>query len=185
MDSKEGKRRIREFQRLLIRSEKLDNHDLLKINITELNKQFGDLVKDNLIASNQEKEYSAQIQKIQDKIAPKIAPPKKNNDKKMKNYLPQNDEKDIEKERLKHSEITNDILALSSQLKNKVAEVSVKVAIDEEVLNTVHDNMQTIVDGAQKTGNQMTTTVSERLGWRVYIQFGFIVLVYVIVTIVF
>ena len=66
-----------------------------------------------------------------------------------------------------------------------MSEVSVKVAIDEEVMNTVHDNMQTIVDGAEKTGNQMSTTVSERLGWRIYFQFGFIILVYVIVTIVF
>lgn len=184
-NSQESKRRIREFQRLLARSKKLDNHELLKNNITELNKQYGDLIKDSLLESYQEKEYSAQIQQIQEKNAPKIASPKKNNEKQRKNYSPQNDEKDIEKERLKHSELTNDILALSSQLKNKVSEVSVKVAIDEEVLNTVHDNMQTIVDGAEKTGNQMTTTVSERLGWRAYIQFGFVILVYVIITIVF
>lgn len=181
----ENQRRIREFLRLLSRSEKLDDLDLLNINITELNKQFSDLAKDNLIDSTKEKEYSAKIQKIQEKMAPKIAPPKKDRENTKKFVSNVNDEKDIEKERQKHTEITNDILALSNQLKEKVSEVSVKVALDEEVMNTVHDNMQTIVDGAEKTGNQMSTTVSERLGWRIYFQFGFIILVYVIVTIVF
>ncbi|OHT02363.1 hypothetical protein TRFO_30555 [Tritrichomonas foetus] len=179
----EQQRKIREFQRLLARSEKISDIEMLKLNVAELSNKFNDLSKEKLITSTQEKEFSNAVQRIQNKLNPKIVAAKKEKPKnEFKPQFSQNSEKDIAKERIKHNELANSLLDLSGQLVDRVSKVSVKVAEDEEIMKTVHENMNTISNGANQTQNQMNTTVSERLGWRAYKYLIIVIAVYLLIT---
>ena len=180
-----SQRKTREFLRLLDRTANLNDPDQVKMNVAVLDNKLSDLIRDNVFNENQEKEYSQKIHGLQAKITPKIEVNQSKREQLMNvNLTISKDDQDIAKERMKHDKITSDILDLSNQLKDRVSKVSVKVAEDEEVINTVHENMHSISDKALSTNKQMNITVSQRLGLTAYKYLAIVIIVYLIITII-
>lgn len=177
------KKRIREFLRLLSRSENLDDPVLIKSNIAELNRQYTDLFEDNLIPPHKEIEYMGKIRQIQDKLNPKVAPSKVK--ARIEPNHKENDEESISQERERHQQILTKMLVETSKLNEKAGQISIKQTIDEEILKETSNNLESLNNAAKKTTDHLNVTKSERLGWRTYFEFLFFIGVYIVITIFF
>jgi hypothetical protein len=176
-------RKIREFQRLLARSDEIVDVKFLKANSRLLESKFNDLRADGVLSGGQIAEFTTHMKAIQQRLAPQIALPKPK-------PVParcdtDDDTADISKERIKQDAITSDLLNLTYQLKDNVGKVALVSASDAEVLTEVVQNVEGIATGAEKTQNQFTEVTGERLGWKVYYWLVLVILTYVLVTFLF
>jgi hypothetical protein len=176
-------RKLREFQRLLARSEDLVDLKLLRANSRLLESKFTELRTDNSFSSDQISRYSAQLQAIQQRLAPQVSLPKPRPIP--SRFDPPDEEIDISKERIKQDAITSDLLNLTYRLKENVGKVAVASASDAEVLSEVSDSVEGIATGAEKTQSNFNEVKSERLGWKVYYWLVLVIVTYMIVSFLF
>jgi hypothetical protein len=177
------RRSLREFQRLLARSDEMTDLGLLKSNSRLLESKFSDLRSSNSLSSEQISEYSARLKTIQQRLTPQIVLPKPK--PRFSALQLEEDTEDISKERIKQDEITNDLLRATYKLRENVGKVSTVTATDAEVLSGVAQNMEGIADGAHQTQSKLMEVKSERLGWKVYYWLVLVILTYIVVTFIF
>ena len=172
-------RKLREFERLLVRSERLEDQELLKVNAAAIDAEYSELRKEGVIRKDEEKEYLLRIKKIQNKIGPKIAPVKP----KAKPVVPMKGITDDE--RAKHAQYTDEILELAEQLKRNAGEIAQHTEEDKAVMETVQESVGGVADAAEKNRHQFDEVKSERLGWKVYYQLFIVIVIYIVVSFVF
>lgn len=174
-------RRLREFERLLTRTDKLQDPEMIKINVAALESQLSALRNDNILSSEQIQDYARHVSKLQNSIGPKIAAPKP----RAKTQAITSEEMEIAKERMKHGELTDEMLELTEKTKENVIRLSTHIAEDKDILNQVHNDIESISNGAEKTKLQFNQTKGERLGFfKVYGRLITILIIFLIVRII-
>jgi uncharacterized phage infection (PIP) family protein YhgE len=175
-------REIREFRRLLTRSEAINDEENLKINLAVIHSQFSELQNRHILSSNDEKELSRRVRAIQSKIVPKRVVSEKTRESKGVKHQA---ERGVEAELKRHAELTSDLVVLTEKLKETVNETSHVAAADAEVLDAVKDHIASVGEGASKTKKNMDVVKSSRLGWEVYYWFAIVVGVFIVVNFIF
>lgn len=174
-------RKLKDFQRLVSRTESLNDIESIKENMGEIDKQFNELRNTNALTVTQSNEYYNRISKIQRKLAPGIT----SNVRKARTMEVRHKDIDFDKERQKHDQIAQEILGYTSKIKDNVIKLGVISAEDSEVLSNVHKNVEHANDKSTKTNEEMRVTKNERIGWRAYIWLIKIVVVFFLVRFIF
>lgn len=172
-------RKLREFERLLVRSERLEDQELLKMNAAAIENVYAELRKEGAFERDTEKRYLARIKEIQNKIGPKITAAKP------RPAPVVNSASTTEDELAKHAKYTDEILALSEQLKRNAGEIALQSADDQKVMDDVLKSVDGVATGSEKNRDQFQEVKNERLGWKVYYQLAVVVVIYMVVSFVF
>jgi hypothetical protein len=159
-------RKVREFQRLLVRCEDITDLKILKANLSCLEARFDELRRGNSLPPPDIDDYTSRLKALQQRLTPKvvISPPKT----RPVAVDTQADSADLAQERIKQEALTSELLNLTHQLKENVGRVAVAAASDLEVLTEVGANVDGISTGAETTTSELTEVKGERLGWKVY-----------------
>lgn len=174
-------RRLREFERLLTRTDKLQDAELIKINVAALESQLSILRNDKILSQEQIQNYTRHVAKLQNSIGPKINIPKA----RAKTQAITNEEMEIAKERMKHSELTDEMLELTERTKENVIRLTTHIAEDSDILSQVHNDVESIANGADKTTVKFKETKGERLGFfKVYGWLFTIIIIFLVARII-
>lgn len=172
-------RNIREFERLLYRTENLNDTDDIKTNVIIIESKLTELRNMNLLNQNQEYEYNRIITSINSKIAPKTPT------KRRKTESINEEEISLAEEKNKQSKLTEEFMKLTEKLKEKVVEVGVALKDDQDVVDNVHKSLDKNVANSENVQTNLDERTKERIGWRAYWWLAKVVIVYLVVSFLF
>jgi vacuolar-type H+-ATPase subunit I/STV1 len=141
-------------------------------NIAALQKHLSSLISKLHITENERKRFSDRLTDLQVKIPIQS----------IKSVKSADQEIDIVEERKKHEELTQDLVELTSILKNHVSNISEVTDIDSKVVSDVKAKMTSTNDAVKNTVDNLTEKFSKRLGFRAYYYFGCVLVVFLLVN---
>lgn len=173
-------RSVREFERLLYRTELLTDTEDIKANIVVVESKLTELRNLNLLTPNQELEYTKTISDINQKIAPKT-PIKKKKAKSMIN----SEEVSIAEEKKKQNQLTDEFMKLTEKLKDKVVEVGAALKDDQDVVENVQKSLDKNLLNSENVQGDLDDRISEQIGWKAYRWLAEVVIAYLLISFFF
>ena len=177
-----NQRKVREFERLLVRTEKLEDYDRIKENMTIIEQRLSELRNEGLINFEQDTDYSNTLALINKRYTQKREKPKT---RKTQNYTIDDEAKVLHEERKKHTELTNEYLKLTESLKESVGKIGVEMRKDRETVSTVHDMMDKTLNSAEDAQDDLDERSKERLGLKAWIWLIKVIVVFALMQLIF
>lgn len=175
-------RKTREFERLLKRTELLEDPEKIKANMIVIEERLSELRNKKIITSEQISQYFNTISKINKKLQEK-----KGNATPRKVLAPQTDEEDktVSEEREKHKELTSEYLKLTESLKEKVAQVGDEMRKDAEAVNNAHTGIDKTLNSAEDAHVELEERSKELWSFKEWKWFIKVIIVFILMQIVF
>jgi hypothetical protein len=176
-------RKVREFQRLLVCSEHLEDLKILKANLSCLGGRFDKLRSENSLPAPEIDDYTSRLKALHQRLTPRVVLPPPKPHPVLADA--QAESVDIAQERIKHEALATELLNFTQDLKESIGRVAVAAASDLEILNEVGENMEGITDRAQITTAHLTEVKGERIGWKAYYWLLLVIFAYVVISFLF
>ena len=170
---------IKDFQRLLNRTEKLEDINQIKENLSYINVNFEKIRSNSLLKQQIDLNFFKRISILQEKVSKK---------KKIEEKIILKEEKKkifIEEKKKKNNKIKKNILLLANKLKENVTKVKIASQKDNEVLNNVHKSIDSSNTNAEKSLNNLKEAEDRSLGLKPYFWLAIIVLIYLLISFIF
>ena len=177
-----SQRKIREFERLLDRTDKLIDKNTIRDNLIVIEQKLADLRNENLISSEQDAEYFNILTTINQKIS---KTKDKTRQRKTQNFDEQNDEKTLSEEQEKHKQLTKEYLKLTENLKENVAKVGDEMKKDQEAISNVHNIVDKTLNHADDAQNDLDERAKAKLGFKAWIWLFKVIIVFALVQFIF
>lgn len=175
-------RKTREFERLLKRTELLEDPEKIKANMIVIEERLAELRNQEIITGAQVSEYFNIISGINKKLQEKkgVATPKKLKEPKI-----DDDDVSVSEEREKHKELTTEYLKLTESLKEKVAQVGDEMRKDAEAVNNVHSGIDKTLNNAEDAHIELDERSKELWSFKEWKWLAQVIVVFILMQIIF
>ena len=177
-----NQRKIREFERLLDRTDKLTDKNTIKENLVVIEQKLSELRNENLITSEQDAEYFNILTSINQRTS---QAKEKARPRKTQKIEEQDEEKTLSEEQEKHKQLTKEYLKLTENLKESVAKVGDEMKKDQEAISNVHNIVDKTLNHAEDAQDELDERSKAKLGLRAWIWLIKVILVFALVQFIF
>lgn len=172
-------RKQREIERLIHRTGLLSDGKQVKENIQHIELKIQELRSEFVINQKLDDEFRSKISQI-------LSKNKEHSEKENKRKNNASMDGEMEKrEKMNQELLKEDLLKLSTELKEEVHNINTKHSLDDEVLNTVVKGVEEMTKKSENLNANLDKISSQRLGFKAYIQFACVVVAYIIISFFF